>query len=207
MLVCILDYQIPAKTAHENAQRFAEQTLGDPDNLWESITAIPQWNKTFEKYRLHRFPTAHERVWRIGKEIVEEYGGDAREIWRGQSLADVLSNLHKLRVGDQLSRMIVGALLDTEKIQLKKGGEGMANVKVDRHVRRVLGRILEGKEYGTSDESTVLEKTKEMHSQCPWRLDQPLFTLGRKLCKSSNPRCGECYMRKYCRYYRANERT
>ncbi len=126
-------------------------------------------------------------------------------------MAKVLDNLHKLRVGPQLSRMIVGALLDTEKIQLKKDDEGTADVtadvKVDIHVRRVLGRILEGKEYENSDESTVLEKTRGMYPQCPWRLDQPLFTLGKKLCKSSNPRCSECYMRKYCRYYRANEKT
>lgn len=207
MLVCILNYQMRAETPHKNARRFAEQCLGDPDNLWESITEIPQWDDRFEEYRLHRFRTGHKRVRRIGKEIVEKYDGDARKIWRRQSSAKVLNRLKELHVGEQIAPMIVGALLDTEKIQLKKDDKGTANVKVDRHVLRVLGRILEGKEYETSDESTVLKKTQEMHHQCPWRLDLPLFTLGKNLCKASNPRCSECYMQKDCRYYRANEKT
>ena len=199
MLLCILNYRIPVERVKKNACRFAEKTLGDPDDLWECITKIPQprWNARRRELDLHWLQQAHERVWKIGRGIVEEYGGDARKIWRKKSRSTVLDRLCQLGVGEQLSRMIVGALLDTEKIQ-----KGTADVKVDTHVRRVLGRILEGQGYEKSEESVVLEKTRSMH-QNPWQLDRPLYTLGKKICEDSAPRCSECYLREDCRYHQA----
>lgn len=193
----ILNYQIPADVAWENARRLAEDILGNPENLWQSITSSSkaEWNAKWKEYPLHRFPKAHERVWRIGLEIINQYDGDTRNIWKNQPPHIVVARLNKLRVGEQLSRMIVGALCDTEQIQ------GSGDVKIDIHVRRVLGRILRGEGYTLKEAGITLEKTREMYPENPWMLDKPLYTLGTRICTASNPECRNCYLQKECVYH------
>ena len=99
MLGCILNYQMNAYLVWENAKRFAEENLEDPADLWDVIIAIRKWNteSVFRRYGLHRFPAAHRRVRRIGKEIVEHYNGDARRIRKNQAPDEILNRLNGMR--------------------------------------------------------------------------------------------------------------
>src|SRR5258706_12857507 len=132
LLACILDYQIRAKTAWGNAKRLSENILGDPDQLWDEVTSVklPEWQSKWKEYSLHRYPKGHERVWTIGRRIVRQYDGDARKIWDTHSIEETLDRLTDLRVGEQISRMVVCALIDTG--HLKGQGDG----KGDSHVGR-----------------------------------------------------------------------
>lgn len=105
--------------------------------MWEKITSVPfsVWKRQFDMHRLHRFPKAHGRVWKIGNLVVEQYSGDARKIWEGVPTAQALERLVELGVGEQLSRMTVGGLRDCGWLK------GPADVKPDSHVTRVLGRV------------------------------------------------------------------
>jgi endonuclease III len=196
MLASILDYQMRAEVAWENARRLAEDIFGDPNDLWQRITSISleEWNKKRQEYSLHRFPKGHERVWTIGKRIVQQYEGDARNIWEDQSIEATSYRLLDLGVGEQISRMIVGALIDTGQIT------GKGDVKVDIHVRRVLGRILHGNEFSDSEIETVIEITREMNPENPWLLDRPLYLLGKQICVATDPKCSSCYMRTNCEF-------
>ena len=190
MLGAILDYQIRADVAWENARRLAENEFGDPVSLWEIITSIPKstWNSRFKRYSLHRFPKAHERVWRIGREIVQRYGGDARRIWDSQPAAEILERLIRMRVGPQISRMIVGALYDTGQIK------DLGDLKADLHVRRVLGRVFTGRQVSARE----AHRLARMVVRGPtWPLDQPLYSLGKTICKRQ-PICERCYLNRLC---------
>lgn len=193
LLGSILDYQIPAQTAWSNARRLAEDILGDPEDLWRSIVSIPKeiWMSRFKLYSLHRFPQAHERVWRIGEEIVKKYDGDARRIWNGIPPTDVLERLNALKVGEQIARMIVGALIDTQQIV------GAGDVKADIHVRRVLGRLLTGTMLKPRE---AVELTRAMYPQNPWLLDDPLYQIGKHFCHASVPTCNKCYLSTHCAF-------
>ena len=197
LLGSILDYQIPAERAWENARRLAEDILDDPDDLWHRISSIPksEWMSRRAEYSLHRFPQAHERVWRIASDIVAHYDGDARRIWENQPPRVVLDRLNWLRVGEQISQMVVGALIDTGQI------EGSGDVKADAHVRRVLGRLLRGHPFTLREASAAVEATRKMHHENPWLLDRPLYLLGKRVCHASDPKCGECYARGVCTFY------
>ena len=153
LLAAILDFQIPAETAWRNARRLSESILGDPDRLWHEVTRISlsEWTSKWKEYSLHRFPKGHERVWTIGKRIVEQYDGDARKIWSNQSIDATLYRLNDLRVGEQISRMVVGALIDTGQLT------GKGDVKVDDHVRRVLGRAVQGREFSSQETGRVID--------------------------------------------------
>lgn len=196
LLGSILDYQIAAKTAWENARRLAEDILGDPEDLWHAVLSQPlaQWMARKSEYSLHRFPKGHERVYTIGKRVVEQYQGDARIIWQDGSIEATLYRLNDLGVGQQLSRMVVGALVDAGMLR------GKADVKVDRHVRRVLGRLVYGEEFSTDQTALVVELARSMHPDNPWLLDRPLYSLGQSLCVAGTPKCSSCCMKVACAF-------
>ena len=199
MLGAILDYQIKADTAWENARRLAEDVLGEPKNLWVAITNIDEnyWysDVAFSHYRLHRYPDAHRRVWRIGKQIVDRYKGDARLIWRDRTPSIVLKRLRQIQVGEQISRMIVGALIDTEQIV------GQGDLKADLHVRRVLGRVFRGKEFSAKEAHQIADSMVPGDS---WKLDDPLYWIGKKKCKRSSPLCDGCDLNGVCMFVAHN---
>ena len=144
------------------------------------------------EYRLHRFPIAHKRVWRIGKDIVRDYQGDVRNIWNTGTSEEILNRLHKMRVGKQISQMIIGALFDVGIIQ------SGSDVKADIHVRRVLGRVTRGQEFDLSEIPHIIELTRKMHPEEPWLLDQQLYLLGKQVCFPTNPTCSRCYLSEVC---------
>lgn len=196
LLASILDYQMRAELVWENARRLAEDIFGDPDDLWHRITnvTLEEWSEKRRVYSLHRFPKGHERVWTIGKRIVQQYEGDARNIWKTQSIEATLYCLYDLGVGEQISRMIVGALIDVGQIT------GKSDVKVDIHVRRALGRILRGSEFLDNEAEIIIEITRDMNPDNPWLLDRPLYLLGKQLCIANKPKCSTCYLVANCEY-------
>ena len=197
MLASILNYQMHAAQVWDNAQRFAEITLENPPDLWPAIIKIRKWDTptVFRRYHLHRFPAAHQRVRRIGKAIVDHYKGDARQIWKNQTPHEVLSRLNGMRVGQKISRMIIGALSDTKQIS------GVGELAPDIHVRRVLGRVFNGEVVSADKAIRIAE---EMDPRKSWKLDAPLYRLGQSKCKKTNPDCEDCYLREECNYYKAN---
>jgi hypothetical protein len=196
-LGAILDYQIPAATAWGNSRRLTEDIFNNPDDIWARVTSCSknEWMGRRTKYRLHRFPIAHERVWRIGNDIVRDYQGDVRNIWNNQSAEVVLKRLNNMRVGKQISQMILGALFDVGI--LRCGGD----VKADIHVRRVLGRVTRGREFELSEIPQLVELTREMHPEEPWLLDQQLYLLGKQVCFPNNPVCSRCYLSNECHWW------
>ena len=196
MLCSILDYQARAADVVEKAIRFAEDDLGDPPHLWDTIVGIPDWNSDSVRRQyapLHpRFPKrGHERVGRIAGEIVDRYCGDARKIWESQPPRVVLRNLEDMRVGPKISRMIIGALHDTKQMT------GVGDLAPDIHIRRVLGRVFTGE---IVSPATALEIANKIKPRASWKLDSPLWLLGRSQCKPQAPHCGDCYLRKHCKF-------
>ena len=200
MLGAIIDYQIDASAAWENARRFAEDDLHDPLDLWGTIVrrwTEDEWNSdsAWRECRLHpRFPQAHHRVRAIGLDIHETYAGDARRIWQGQTPAEVVRRLERLGrngVGEQLSRMIAGALIDTGQIQ------GTGDFKADTHVRTVLGRVFDGEKASVE---RALELGEELLPGNSWDLDGVLYWHGKDVCRKSSPKCTDCFLRQCCAF-------
>lgn len=190
VLGCIIDYQIQAGEAWNRAGKLAEEIFEDPEDLWAVIARVPKSKWDTDYKWLHRFPRARERVWRIGGMILNDYDGDARLIWRGQAASEVKERFERLRLGTQLTRMAVGALLDTRQIR------GTGDLKADLHVRRVLGRIFVGDSLSQYDATRI---SRDMCASNPWRLDSALFWHGKSVCKAT-PLCSDCDLRRLCMY-------
>jgi hypothetical protein len=188
---------MPVELVEENARRLSEDILGDPDDIWSSIVKYSEvdWENKFKVYKIHRFPKRHMKVWLISQELVARFAGDSRKIWTGRLPDDLYSILPDLAGGNQLSRMIIGALIDTNQIN------GSGNIKADTHVKKVLGRAISGRGYSGKDINEITNITRTMYPPNPWLLDQPLYTLGLRFCFKSDPRCERCCLREECSFH------
>jgi endonuclease III len=194
----ILNYQMQVKRVTENAKKLSETIFGNTNELWDKIAKdkLTQWNNKYKQYSIHKFPKAHERVWRIGREIVKNYHGDARDIWKGQRANVVLKRLTEMRVGKQLSRFICKCLIENKIIK------GSVDVKADSNILNVIGRVYEGKSIPQKHEDRVISITRRIYPQNPSKIDLSLYDIGKQYCKKTTPKCAECPMRTNCDYYR-----
>jgi endonuclease-3 len=80
---------------------------------------------------------------------------------------------------------------------------GQERIAVDTHVFRVANRI------GLAQAKDVLTTEEQLMERIPpqrWsRAHHSLIFHGRELCDARNPRCGECPVARYCKYYFSRE--
>jgi hypothetical protein len=188
----MMDYQTDSTKLADKVQIFIEEELEDPSNLWDVVTGYKLNDWMDITHSLHWLSAARKRPWVIGKDIVEIYDGDARKLWINQDYETISHNIYNLLGGEAIPRMILGALYDTKQIEIVKG-----DVKPDIHVKRVLGRIVLGREL---DEMESLNLTREMYPENPWLLDRPLFNLGTSICSKKHFYCDECFMQFVCKF-------
>jgi endonuclease III len=202
-LSAILDYQMNSEHIWDNTKTFVETTIPDPANLWQWVTehSFGEWKRKEKKYNLHRFPAAHERIWKIGKKIIDDYDGDARKIWRNQTPKKVNNRITELVSGEAIPRMILGALLDTKQIDCSKNNCSGLDVKPDVHVCTVLFRLLYGSKkviVNAKMRKETIEITRRMYPKLPWKLDAPLYSIGLDPCTAKSPACSECPLTDVC---------
>jgi hypothetical protein len=199
LICCLLDWQWDTNVAWRKGEHLVEK-LGGPENVWAQISrsSKQEWDSNYEEYgKPHRFRRGYGRLWGIANGICARYDADARKIWSGKSPFEALIHLWALEAGDQISRMIVGALRDCGQIT----GD-TSDVKADLHLRRVLGRVLDGEEISAADAARVTELTRQLNPTDPWQLDWPLWKIGKQYCRPTNPDCSNCYLKPHCAYYR-----
>ncbi len=193
LLQSMIDYRWKTETAHRKASEFAEIELGDPEELWETIVRIPEstWAGRSGDRKLHCTSNRHLKIRVMAGTLVSEYDGDATQLWADRLPLQTLARLNDLGLGPQLSRMTVGALIDEEQI------DGTGDVKPDIHLRRVLGRALEGRVFS---EDEVLIVTRAMRPADCWSLDWPSWHMGRNWCRATIPLCEGCPLQSECRF-------
>lgn len=201
LICCLLDLQSNADVAWKKGEELVDKLgkFGDPEDVWVTISSFSKetWDAKYEEFgRPQRYRWAYRRLWRIANDMCAWHDGDARNIWSGRSPFDALVHLWALGAGDQISRMIVGALRDCGQIIGHSG-----DVKADLHVRRVLGRAVYGQEVSAGDATKIIELARKLNADS-WQLDWPLWNVGKSYCRPTGPKCQSCYLRPHCVYYR-----
>jgi len=193
LFCCLIDLQTDSDIAWNKGYKFIHRIIGNPEDIWAVITGFSEetWKSKYKEFGIHWLRSMHNRLWRIGTEIRKNYDGDANRIWHNQEANEVLCRLLVIRAGEQISRMIVGALRDVGQIT------GTGNVKADTHVCRVLGRSFYGERI---DVDKAVKIANQLNPEDPWKVDWPLWFVGKKYCKSIIPRCSECYLETQCTY-------
>jgi hypothetical protein len=204
LLACLLDYRRRDKIDDPwNAvYKFFENGPEFRDDLWRKIYETPEeeWRSdfAFRRHKLHRERPPHNRLWPIAEAITYWFDGDARLIWKDKDAFSTLARLHWIGAGEQISRMIVGALKDCGYVK------GKGDPKADVRICRVIGRSILGEAIPISRPFSAIRISREIHPDDPWELDGPLWLLGEKTCTSIAPDCDRCYLRERCAYFQKN---
>ena len=76
-------------------------------------------------------------------------------------------------------------------------------MKADTNVRKVLGRVFEGKSVSPSEALEIADAIVPGNS---WSIDDPLFSIGTRICRASEPLCSDCPLKGECVYAQARSR-
>lgn len=135
----------------------------------------------FEYIKSVTYPNNKSKnLYKMARQLVEEYGG---------TVPDSVEELQKLAgVGRKTANVVVSVLF------------GKPAMAVDTHVFRVAERI------GlVTNSKTPLETERQLVKHIPEELlataHHWLILHGRYICTARNPKCAECGLRPWCKYY------
>lgn len=161
--------------------------LREPGALAEAIRRRPA---------LHRYVNTMPR-WILDacRRLLEEHGGDAEVIWSDRPTAKVLeARLDAfLGISQKKAAMTVMLLWRNRGVEIQRM-DG-CDVAVDIHLRRV---FLRTGLVARDDALAMVEAARDLHPQLPGALDPPAWTIGRRWCHASEPKCLDCPLARAC---------
>jgi len=157
-----------------------------------------------------RFYSNAAKTWiKISKLLVDKYGGDPRNITREP--LDIVEIKRRLREfpylrGSKLSNFYIRAMGETGLFKVENLNE--LDIPVDKQVARFtmytgVLKLLSEQFTGCVHEEPMRSLIEEAWrnaakklSTAPWKLDEPIWTVGSKLC--SGRKCGKCPVKDLC---------
>ena len=79
------------------------------------------------------------------------------------------------------------------------------SIVVDTHVKRISNKLGLTKETDPEKIEYDLMKALPKDHWILWNMH--IITFGRQICYARNPKCGECFLRKYCKWYEPGQKS
>lgn len=166
--------------------------------------------KAFVKGLGARFPKNAAKTWKtISRVLLEQYDGDPRNLTKKPlTVTEVKNRLQDFPYlrGNKLSNFYIRAVGETELFKLKNLNE--LDIPVDKQVARFtlytgVLKLLSDQFIGCAQENPLRSLIEEVWRDAarelnvpPWKLDEPIWTVGSKLC--SQRKCQKCPVEEYC---------
>jgi len=157
-----------------------------------------------------RFPSSGVSTWRkISRILLEKYGGDPRNITPTPlSIKEIKGKLDEFPYlrGNKLSNFYIRAMGENGLFKIANFHE--LDIPVDKQVARFtvytgVLKLLSERFVGCVHEEPLRPLIEEAwrnaarrHGTYPWKLDEPIWTIGSKLC--SERKCGQCPVEDLC---------
>jgi len=156
--------------------------------LYDAVNRLPR--------RPRYLSAAPKSIADLTRIVVDEYGGDARALWRGRAPSTFQALLQRIRgVGPGIASMAVQLLERAFPGELQASGYEELDIKPDVHTIRVLYRLGVA---ASESEAGALAAARRLHPEHPGRLDGPLWYVGYTWCHARNPDCGACFVANVC---------
>lgn len=201
VLACLMDRQYPAKRVWAIPYRLRER-LGTFE--FGKLVKIPQ--STFGKvmgkrpalHRLHKemAKNCHKAV----RRIADSYKGNAANIWNDNPSSATLVRrfLEFDGVGPKIGTMSANLLVRFFDVKVKDYYS--IDISPDVQIRRVLFRL--GFIPKGASPTYVTYVARELSPTYPGVFDWYLWEHGRDICRPKKPKCSECELMPYCKYYK-----
>ena len=202
LMACIMDRQITAERAWLIPYELRRR-LGSFDFRVLSELPPDKIKAAMKNPRpLHRFPDAmavslHAALQRVRA----SYCGDASLIWaqRPSSAAIVRRFLEFQGVGPKIATMAANILVRDFRVPVSD--RYSIGISVDVHVQRLFTRLGFVEEQASAE--ILIYRARELNPEYPRIFDLALWELGRTICRSTEPRCSECYLSDLCPHHSA----
>ena len=176
----------------------------------EILKVSPRTVQTFVKRLGARFYLNAAKTWtKISRILLDEYGGDPRNITREPlEIVEIKRRLRDFPYlrGNKLSNFYLRAMGETGLFKAKNLNE--LDIPVDKQVARFtiytgVLKLLSEQFIGCAQENPLRSLIEEAwrnaakkFAVAPWKLDEPIWTIGSKLCSGRN--CGKCPVKDLC---------
>ena len=184
-IIWTLPYYIKNKVAKFDPSFFANASIDELYDIFKSLPKRPRYLRA-----------APRTVKELSQIIINEYGGEAENLWRGRTASVLKRTLERIYgVGPGISAMTVLLLETTRGVYFDDFDHSTMDIKPDVNTTRVLYRL------GLIDEEKsglALEAARRINPEYPGAIDAPLWDIGRKWCKASLPYCGDCPVKTPC---------
>jgi len=179
-----------------------QQKLGELDpEKFSRMTPIQLEQILRQLPKKPRFPNqAAKTIVSLAKLVFQEFGGDARGVWSGKPVLQVLDSLQRIHgVGPGIAHMTVRILIDEGQYEPSAHDLRLIDIKPDVHVTRVFCRSCLSPR---PDNQSCIETARKLCPEFPGKLDWPAWEIGRKHCHESAPDCPECPLDDMCQKIR-----
>lgn len=148
-----------------------------------------------EKPSLHRYPSRMANyIYNAMKDIVNKYDSKAENIWKNKTAEEIVLLLEQFK-GISHKKASLGTLILVRDLDADVLDKENIDIAYDIHIRRLFLRI------GLVNEDIqeiILDKARKIYPEFPGRLTTAFWTLGREVCRPTEPSCLICPLYEYC---------
>jgi endonuclease III len=184
-IIWTIPYYIYQKLSHLDPFKIHAMSVDELQSLFYILTKRPRY-----------ITDAPRTVAEITTIIVEEYNGDASQIWEGKRAPEVKRTFDSVYgVGEGIASMAPLLIEKAFDYRFSDDDHKHMDIKADVHTVRVLYRL------GMSGEKTTeiaIQATQKLNPGYPGELDAPLWSIGRVWCHPTSPDCTQCIMTDLC---------
>lgn len=198
VLACFMDRQIPSERAW-SIPYLIKEILGDFSINTLYNLSLEEYRKIFNENKFHRYNDVMAEVfYNAVKKIVEEYNGNASNIWNNEPSSSMIVSrfLDFDGVGIKIATMATNILASDFKIKL--ADYYSIDISPDIHIKRVFKRMGFIKKKDINNIEKIIYKAKTINPTFPGIIDYTCWKLGKDTCRPTNPKCNECIFKEKC---------
>ena len=155
--------------------------IAEPEAISAAISRSPA---------LHRYVNKLPRwVLAAARRVVDEFGGDAGQIWCGDLPARKIAQRLETFLGISQKKAAMSVMLLWRHLDVEVKELSGIDLAVDIHVRRVFLRAgLVERDVGAD----MINMARQLNPSLPGALDSPAWDIGRLWCRPQVPNCSQC---------------
>ena len=184
-VIWTIPYWMKELLGHLDPHRIYQMPIEQLENLVNRLPKKPRY--------VNAAPRTIQEITRI---VVEQFGGNAADIWKSGKAADVRETfLSVYGVGRGIANMALLLIEAAYGIRFSDLDRTQMDIKPDVHTMRVLYRL--GVASGVNEDAAIAA-ARRLNPAYPGELDGPLWWIGRKWCRAGVPLCSACPLEEVC---------
>lgn len=192
----ISDQSVKAEIAWSLPYKLSERMGGfDFNKILNEYDESDIENFIKEKPALHRYPSRMANyIYSAINDIVTKYDSNAENIWKNKTASEIVSSLEQFK-GISHKKASLGTLILVRDMNADILDKENIDIAYDIHIRRLFLRL------GLVDndvQEEVLAEARKLYPEFPGRLTTAFWTLGREVCRPTDPSCLICPLYQCC---------